>query len=205
MDIYYHSDIITKFFGAFLIHSKHPAHAYKVIEQQGATKIDELRKDPSFNEDQFASYATSAIASVMEHNPDFGSMTGLCARPYQPEHMKDINAKSLILSMCAHGRFIPFIIELTEYDVSDNGKDDVLIMTAGIGDYPYKNFIVVTINIQGMLHSMKIDVKETGIKHHMIYPVIYDAYVNAAIPVLPKEFIAVKPYILEPYKIGMIP
>lgn len=200
MIVFYHPDIITKMFGVFLTHSSDPNNAYKIIEDLGSVELKRLLDDPNVINRQFGTYVTKALLDVVQKHPNFGSSVGIVYKQYYPETMDDKDASKTIMGMCAQGKFIPFIITLNKIDLHPISDNDILIIVAGIGDNPCQNFMVISINIMGMLNALHItlNTSDDDSTVHMVYPIMFNAIDNTVISILPKNCTSVKVYLLAP-------
>lgn len=201
MMVFYHPDIITKLFGAFMTHSPDPDNAYKIIEKSGSSEVKYLLNDPNVINQKFGTYVTKALLNVIQNEAGYGSNIGISTKEYYPENMKEHNVSKMILQMCAKGKFIPFILTANKFDLHPIGDNDVLVIVAGIGENPCQNFIIMTINVRGTLNALHITsdfiaANENAV--HMIYPIMFNAISNTIVSALPRNCVSIKTYLLAP-------
>lgn len=206
MELYYHSDICPKVFGAFKCNVGDPTTAFELTEGLAMFRLEHLKA----TEDNAATQVTKTLYAAMATNllqentepqtiypkPDTTAEHILCA-PYQPETLDDQNVKELLLSMCAKGRFIPFILAVDKHDAESD--KNVAVFVAGIGEHPDVNFMLVTLNIPGIIEKMGIKFKDDDDSDlaHLIYPLSFDVPNKCVTAVFTSEYVHARTFIMQ--------
>lgn len=204
MELFYHSDIITKVYGAFKCHCEDPATAHEMIETLAVHRIENSKADLKHTPAE--QVIMTLYSHLMTHGKDvtkddLQSLTGhhiLCA-PYQPETLEEESVKNTIMKMCSTGKFVPFMLSITKADATID-TDNVAVVVAGIGDDPDMNFAVMTLNIPEVVTGMNLQYGEdTAIDDgYIIYPALFDLPKNVLATMLPKNAIAIRTFVYRP-------
>lgn len=197
MNLYYHSDIISKIVGAFKCELTDAKNAYQLVETLAIHRLENFKETPDDPATQVTKtlYAALATRENKDGNEEFIAEHILCA-PYTPETLQDEGIKRTLISMCARGRFIPFMVTVDQHDATS--KNNIAVVVAGIGENPEVNFMVMTINVPGVVNEMKLQFDETNSDMaHVIYPLSFDVANSLITAILTKDLIHVRTFLLK--------
>lgn len=197
MNLYYHSDIITKIFGAFKCKLADADNAYKLVESLTAHRLENFKETPDDPATQVTKtlYAALSTKTTDDGEEHFITEHILCA-PYTPETLQEEGIKKMLLDMCARGRFIPFMISLTKDDI--DSENNIAVAVAGVGEYPELNFMVMTINITGVAKALNLKFDENNRDMaQIIYPLSFDVPNNLITAILTPENVHVRTFIMK--------
>ena len=204
MELFYHSDIITKVYGAFKCKSENPETTHELIETLAVHRIENSKADLKHTPAEqvimtLYSHMLTHGQELTKEDLQFLSAHHILCAPYQPETLEEENVKNTIMKMCSTGKFVPFMLSITKTDATID-QDNVAIVVAGIGDNPDMNFAVMTLNIPEVIKGMNLQYGEdTAIDDgYIIYPALFDLPKNILATMLPKNAIAIRTFVYSP-------
>lgn len=200
MQIMYHSDIIPKIQMAFTSAHQHPSAASRLLESLAIHRIEHLKIHlPDGTEISPIDEVGYTIQAYVHANPEeFGQNTNIQVKPYLPEHLGPADSRDLIVNMCSAGRFIPFILVIDNEDIEHAADSaNLLHILAGFGKDSDCNFMMVTINMENLMHELNIQ-SDREDRFHLIYPVMFDCPSKLLVSTISAESVSLRAFVMQP-------
>ena len=180
MQILYHSDIISKIYGAFTTKSQSKTsnaeitpemleYNYSVLESLAVHRIGHLYTKEGTRE--LIDTIPNQVAGTVHQY--CGECHGVDIAEFKPEDLNNETIKKELLELCSKGTFVPFLTIFTHDTMSMT--DDLLVIIFGIGEHPDENFGMMCINIPEYIKDVDLSDRKSGI---VMYPRIYDVPKN---------------------------
>lgn len=189
MKLLYHSDIIPKVHAAFMMHTDNVEETHRVFDQyMEILTPDEAAKWNTNPREQIV----QLVDRLNAVDDKFSAMCNLPTIVYQPEQIEDKDLRDTFLKSCAGGYFIPFLLSITRNDIEDDFYN-ILVIVAGVGDYPDENFIFLGASLREVYGEFKItpeSIPENS--QSIIYPIIYDVIKGVIYSDLTENAITIK-------------
>ena len=198
MKVFYHSDIVPEVYTAFTAKMSDPGNTHMLVESLCAHRLENMKVDELPKDNGPAAQAALTVQGYFMGSRDFpGFDTNVEVFEYLPEKLNDEGTKNMILDLCRHGKFVPFIVGFSKEDLAKDAPN-VMVFIAGIGDNPECNFMVVTINLPSMAEVLGISYDGTNDDIvHLTYPIVFDAVAKVIGSTLPKDKVAVRTFIMS--------
>lgn len=187
--LYNHVDIIPKIYTAFVVETADPVNQWQAIEALAIERIKSLKvNDNNTMSNTPAEQIAAAVAEL------YDTITPVKCFEYQPENLVDEKVRNTIISMCAKGKFIPFMLGFNKAE-DKKMKENVLVVVAGIGEKPDTSFLLITINLPGM--EEEIGLFRDRSASHIVYPMLFDVVMKLPVAVFKKDVMSVRTFLMD--------